>query len=55
VVECLNCGCLREVPGRACPRCEYVGWARVRDLDEPQRRLLRERPPERRRIRLVAK
>ena len=54
VVECLNCGCLREAPGAACPRCEYVGWALSRELDEPLRRLLRERPPQRRRLRLVA-
>jgi hypothetical protein len=33
-----------------CPRCEYVGWALVADLTEKLRRVLRERPPERRRL-----
>jgi hypothetical protein len=54
VVECLNCGRERPTPGGVCPRCEYVGWAPSRDLDESVRRLLRERPPARRRLRLVA-
>jgi hypothetical protein len=53
VVECLRCGCVREAPGVGCPRCEYVGWALSSELDERARRLLRERPPERRRLRLV--
>lgn len=57
-VECLRCGDRREVHARAgthvdagaCERCEYVGWALVDDLTEPLRRILRERPPERRRV-----
>jgi hypothetical protein len=53
VVECLSCGCLRETPGVGCPRCGYAGWAFTSELDERTRRLLRERPPARRRLRLV--
>jgi hypothetical protein len=57
-VECLRCGDVRQVPARAgehvhageCQRCEYVGWALVADLTERLRQLLRERPPERRRL-----
>ena len=57
-VECLRCGYVREVLARAgenvnageCDRCEYVGWALVADLTEKLRRVLRERPPERRRL-----
>jgi hypothetical protein len=57
-VECLRCGHTREVRARAdahidggeCDRCEYVGWALVADLTEKIRRVLRERPPERRRL-----
>jgi hypothetical protein len=57
-VECLRCGHTREVEARAhanvdggeCNRCEYVGWALVADLTEKIRRVLRERPPERRRL-----
>jgi hypothetical protein len=57
-VECLRCGHVREVLARAgenvkageCDRCEYVGWALVADLTEKLRRVLRERPPERRRL-----
>jgi hypothetical protein len=52
-IECLRCGETRDVDGRdtgACPRCEYVGWALVADLTERLRRVLRERPPERRRL-----
>jgi hypothetical protein len=52
-VECLCCGEVRLVSGRdagECPRCEYVGWALVADLTEKLRRVLRERPPERRRL-----
>ena len=37
-----------------CPRCGYLGWAPSASLDEPVRRILRERPPEQRRLRLVA-
>ena len=57
-VECLRCGDTREVSAPAdahvhageCRRCEYVGWALVADLTENLRRVLRERPPERRRL-----
>jgi hypothetical protein len=55
-VECLRCGDTREAhvdPGE-CPRCSYLGWAPSRDLTELARRALRERPVERRRLRLVA-
>ena len=58
MVECLSCGDVRHVPApegehvRAgeCKRCDYVGWASVADLTEKLRRMLRERPPERRRL-----
>jgi hypothetical protein len=58
MVECLRCGDVRQVRARngenvdagECNRCEYVGWASVADLTEKLRRLLRERPPERRRL-----
>jgi ribosomal protein S27AE len=57
-VECLRCGEVREVHARAgehvdaweCKRCEYVGWALAADLTEKLRKLLRDRPPERRRL-----
>jgi hypothetical protein len=52
-VECLRCGDVRRITGRdagECSRCEYVGWALVADLTEKLRRILRERPPERRRL-----
>jgi hypothetical protein len=57
-LECLRCGETREVDARAgehlhagqCERCEYVGWALVADLTEKLRRVLRDRPPERRRL-----
>ena len=57
-VECLRCGATRQVDARVgarvdggeCARCEYVGWALVADLTEQLRRVLRERPPERRRL-----
>jgi len=39
-------------PGE-CTRCGYVGWARVDDLSEVARRLIRERPLERRSLRVV--
>ena len=60
-VECLSCGARRIVvigddrpadPGE-CQRCGYVGWARSDDLDAVSRRQLRERPIERRRLRLA--
>ena len=58
MVECLRCGDVRQVPSRQgehvhageCARCDYVGWASVADLTEKLRRVLRERPPERRRL-----
>jgi hypothetical protein len=36
-----------------CPRCGYVGWAPIDALSERERRVLRERPLERRRLRLA--
>lgn len=38
-IECLACGTVRLVEGQAgeetgeCPRCGYLGWASVADLD----------------------
>jgi hypothetical protein len=54
LAECLCCGKVRE-HGRAdeCPRCAYVGWAPTQLLTEPERKLVRERPLARRRLRLV--
>jgi hypothetical protein len=59
-VECLGCGYRRAVrsgerrSGRdECPRCHYVGWASTADLSENTRRLLRERPLDRRRLHAV--
>jgi ribosomal protein S27AE len=59
-VECLNCGHRRAAhtdrlrPEREeCPRCRYVGWAASAELSERTRRLLRERPVERRKLRAV--
>jgi ribosomal protein S27AE len=57
-VECLRCGDVRQIQARhgehvqagECKRCDYVGWASVSDLTEKLRRMLRERPPERRRL-----
>jgi hypothetical protein len=61
LLECLRCGTTRElvvtdprVNTGECPRCHYVGWASSSELDEPMRRVLRERPPESRRLRAVA-
>jgi hypothetical protein len=55
-IECLRCGerraGLEHEP--ECRRCGYLGWARVHELDEQIRRRLRERPPESRRLRVVA-
>jgi hypothetical protein len=60
-VECLHCGTFRTVtrertqrldPGE-CGRCGYLGWALVADLAEPVQKGLRERPLERRRLRVV--
>jgi hypothetical protein len=59
-VECLSCGHRRAVRGAErrsaldeCPRCRYVGWASSAELSEQTRRLLRERPVDRRRLRAV--
>jgi hypothetical protein len=59
-IECLSCGARRTVAGNVphldpgeCPRCSYVGWARVDDLTDVARRLIRERPLERRSLRVV--
>jgi hypothetical protein len=59
-VECLSCGYRRAaraaVPRSAldeCPRCLYVGWASTAELSERTRRLLRERPVDRRRLNTV--
>ena len=60
VVECLRCGSHRQADASPlrqanpeCPRCGYVGWAPVGDLNERDRRALRRRPLERRRLRLA--
>jgi hypothetical protein len=53
MVECLQCGERREQPEQPCPKCTYVGWAWVGELDEALRRLLRERPPVARGMRVV--
>ena len=58
-IECLGCGdgrlawpkSQRHLDGGACLRCGYVGWAYSAEIDEGLRRVLRERPPERRRLR----
>jgi hypothetical protein len=56
LIECLRCGKRRHqlIDHPDCPRCGYLGWARPSDLDERTRRILRERPPEQRRLRAVA-
>ena len=60
-IECLRCGrprhvqrtLFRHIDDPECPRCGYVGWALVVDLTEAQRRQLRDRPPERRSLRVA--
>jgi len=59
-VECLRCGHRRAIRGDArptsldeCPQCRYVGWAASAELSERTRRMLRERPVERRHLRAV--
>jgi hypothetical protein len=59
-VECLSCGYRRAIlddkPSSAldeCPRCRYVGWASSAELSERTRRLLRERPVDRRGLHAV--
>jgi hypothetical protein len=63
MVECLNCGETRAEPrdsvhrvvtDDSCRRCGYVGWARSEELSESTRRLLRDRPPGRRRLLTLA-
>ena len=54
MVECLNCGKRREVPEHECPRCSYVGWALVEEIDEPLRARLRARVLTDRRIRIAS-
>ena len=54
MVECLNCGKRRKERETECPRCAYVGWASVADLDESLRRLLRDRTVADRRIRIAS-
>ncbi len=56
-VECLSCGHHRAVRAEErrsaldeCPRCRYVGWAGSAELSERTRRLMRERPVDRRRL-----
>jgi DNA-directed RNA polymerase subunit RPC12/RpoP len=57
-IECLHCGEVRRLDssshhglnGGDCPRCGYVGWAPSAEVDETTRRLLRERPLQRRRL-----
>ena len=60
VVECLRCGSHREMDASPlrkatpeCARCGYVGLAPVGDLTERDRRALRSRPLERRRLRIA--
>ena len=56
-VECLNCGKTRRIYGGdsigECARCGYVGWAESESLSETLRRLLRDRPVERRRLHIA--
>jgi hypothetical protein len=53
MVECLQCGERRTQSELPCPKCTYVGWAWVAELDEALRLLLRERPPAARTMRVV--
>ncbi len=61
-VECLSCGARRIVVVEAqpnhvdageCHRCGYVGWASSDELTQNARRLLRDRPVARRRLRII--
>ncbi len=52
-VECLRCGTTRRMGHPECPRCRYLGWAAVEALSEHERKALRDRPVERRRLRLA--
>jgi hypothetical protein len=59
--ECLRCGEVRvlrlgtrqRLDAGECPRCTYVGWATCEDVTEVTRKALRERPLERRRLRMA--
>ena len=61
-VECLRCGEThrlghgpwRQLQSGECPRCGYLGWAPTASLSELERRALRDRPLERRRLHAVA-
>jgi hypothetical protein len=60
VVECLRCGSSSEADASPlrqanpeCPKCGYVGWAPVGALSERERRIMRDRPLERRRLRIA--
>ena len=60
MVECLRCGSQRETitaplrqAKQECERCAYVGWAPVGALSDQERRALRSRPLEGRRLRLA--
>ena len=53
MVECLNCGKRRHESKQECPRCYYVGWAQVEDLNESLRRRLRELQLPDRRVRVA--
>jgi hypothetical protein len=46
-------GNVRHLDPGECPKCGYVGWAPVADLTEVARRMLRDRPLERRSLRVV--
>jgi hypothetical protein len=60
-VECLRCGEVRalqtekqrRLDAGECPRCTYVGWATCEDVTEVTRKALRDRPIERRRLRMA--
>jgi hypothetical protein len=60
-VECLRCGETRDLQleeqrrldAGECPRCTYVGWATCEDVTEGTRKALRDRPLERRRLRMA--
>ena len=62
VVECLRCGTSRiarrdvfkHFDSPECPRCGYLGWAPMLELTEADRRGLRERPVEERRVPSIA-
>lgn len=57
-VECLRCGTVRSIGAvieesggqGECPHCGYLGWAAPSALTESERRVMRLRPPERRRL-----